>query len=364
MNDDSSQNYILLARKQFTSLLIYSLYPAIWLGINQLWIDSKTQGPPKHAYENFQHKLSKIRKWNQDIITSEYERVVKGLKSEFSLDDLVKKIFVINTQILASVNMGNNANKQIKVKVPKGDKFIHVVYKECGRSFYENPLLFEDRPITISKIEMSKNLQKSYKIIMQCTENAILNLLPIDSLLKDSYDSEGEDITPPSNMYKDIPSYTINNGSIHVPGPNPPPHYEPERPTEPERPKTPELLNVDLNSILSQASQPQSHVKQITFDKQGEILKSVTTTEPTRPIEHLPTSNMDLNSQNSQNSISTVPNPNEIALSLPTVVKSDSKIDLEVFSQNDEPQKHEAPSLPDINKFDSMSFFSDAGSEA
>lgn len=343
MNSDDSKNYILVAKKEFTTLLIYNLFPCIYQGIQSIWADAKKTSQPRQVYENFQDRLTRVRKWNQDIISGEYERVLKNIKGDWNLEELIKKIFVINTQILAAVNASGPNAKQIKVKVPKGDKFLHCCYKEVARAFYENPLLMEDRPVTISRIEMTKNLQKSYKIIMGCIETAILNLLPIDSLLKDSYDSEGEDATPLYDMYKDNPKYTIQNEFI--------------------------IPNIS-SAAISTGGAPQTVpiVPDIQLDNQS--IKSVepdTVSEPAlgaKKIFFNETPTQDLLDTNSQDSFTRTAPVVETGISLPIVPQSEVKIDLDVLSINDDQvQTSEAAELPTLDNFDARSFYSDAASE-
>lgn len=213
---DESKQCVILARKEFTSILIYYLYPSIYQGIRSIWEDAKKTALPRDVYQNFQNRLIRVRKWNQDVIDHEYKRIVNKTKCEW-LNDLIKKVFVLNTQLLAATNV-NSSHHKIKVKVPSAEKFIHVCYMECARSFFENALYMEDRQSAISKIEQSKNLQKSYKLIMQCIENAIRTLLPIESLVTEDYNTiqEGEDATPLPQMYKSLSPYNITNGNIEI----------------------------------------------------------------------------------------------------------------------------------------------------
>jgi hypothetical protein len=201
---EDTRNAILVARKEYQTILVYILFPAIYQGLKSIWEDAKLvkKSRPREVFAEFQNRLSRVRKWNQDVIDNEYNRIIDKTKCDY-LEELIKRVFVINTQILAAVNMHHtDPSKKIKVKVPKGDKFIHCVYKECARAFFENALLMEDRDGSISRVEQMKNLQRAYKLIMTCIENTIRNLLPIENLLRDSLgDEEGEDVTPPAVLF-------------------------------------------------------------------------------------------------------------------------------------------------------------------
>lgn len=208
---DEQKNCIFVARKEYTTYLVYKLYPSMYIGIKSLWEEAKRTAPtPRDVYPVFQNKLARVRKWNQDVIEGEYNRIIE--KSEcYYLEELIKRVFVLNTQILAAVNMTHiDPNKKIKLKVPKGEKFVHHCYKECARAFYENAILMEDRPNTLSRVEQLKNLQKSYKLIMTCIENTIRDMLPIESLLNNSMEEEGEgeEVNPAMVFQSQSPVHT------------------------------------------------------------------------------------------------------------------------------------------------------------
>ncbi len=200
---DDSKNCVLVAKREYTIMLNQHLYPGIYQGLKSIWDDARKTAAPRRVYEDFQNRLARVKKWNQDVIDNEYRRIVDKSRCEW-LDDLIKQVFVINTQILASVNMHTvDPNKKIKVKVPKGDKFIHFCYKECARAFYEEAPLMEDRSGVVSRVDQIKNRQKAYKLITTCIENTVRNMLPIESLLKGTMqpDDEGEDATPNPMMF-------------------------------------------------------------------------------------------------------------------------------------------------------------------
>lgn len=185
---------ILVAKTEFTKFLSYKLLPCLYQGIKHIWKTSKTSAPQGQVYAEFQKNLRQVKIWNQDVIENEHSRIVEKTKCKY-LDDIIKKIFVLNTQILAA-SYGND-NRKIKVQVPPASKFLHHCYQECARCFYENVMLMDDRPQFISQMEQSQNLQKSYKIIINCIENTIRNMLPIEDLLQEDPEEDVEYSSPP-----------------------------------------------------------------------------------------------------------------------------------------------------------------------
>jgi hypothetical protein len=184
MNEANS--YTLIAKLEFSKHLTYTLYPPLYMGIKQIWETAKREAKEGHVYETFQRHLKLIPKWNQDLIDSVYHGVLENIRFEGvsasnngrMLDDLITKVFILSTEILAAPF----TDEKIMVKVPPGSRFLHHCYKECARHFYENAFLLEDRPQFISRIEQVKNLQKANKAIVACIENAVRRLLPMEAL--------------------------------------------------------------------------------------------------------------------------------------------------------------------------------------
>lgn len=180
---------LIVARKEFTDVLVDLLYRPIYVGIQSIWEDTKSHYPPREVYGKFQDKLLKISKWNQTVITNEHRRIVDKSKCEY-LDALIQKVFVLHTQLLAATS--SRPNRKIKLNIPKTDDFIHRCYEMCGRAFYENPLLMEDR--TGDTRKRVRNLQESNTIIKDCICTTIRTLLPVGNLLQE--DLEEADVVP------------------------------------------------------------------------------------------------------------------------------------------------------------------------
>lgn len=196
---DDSKNVLIVACSEYTDILCQKLYKQIYQGLRYYWDVSKKNAPPGSVYQEFQRNLRLIKKWNQDIIDNEYKRVVEKCGCEY-LEDLIKQVFVLYTQVLSSVPANGNFHQKIKLHVPKGDKFLHCCYKECARVFYESVWYFEDRPEVMPKIDQAKNLQKAYNLIRKCIKTTIREMLPIESLIQQGFSTDGE-ATPPHYIF-------------------------------------------------------------------------------------------------------------------------------------------------------------------
>ena len=186
---EKSKSDTLYRLTEFSKHLYYSLYPPLYKGIKQIWDASKKEAKPGHVYETFQEHLKNIPKWNQDLIDKVYQRITQNIRFENTttpeatakfLDDLITKVFLLTTEMLAAPSGG----EKIMVKVPPGSKFVHHCYKECARQFYGCAFLMEDRPQLINSLKKLENMRECNELIIRCIENAVRRLLPLDSLLE------------------------------------------------------------------------------------------------------------------------------------------------------------------------------------
>jgi len=178
---------LLAARRELTQILCNILQRYIYQGLNYYWQQSKTSARPGHAYEMFQKKLELIPQWNQETVEAEFARICDKSRCNY-LDDLIRKVFVYNTQILTAAD--NVQNRNIRVKVPRGDRFVHRCYITCARAFWESAWLLDDREEFINKMEQARNLHRSYKLICTSIENTIREMLPIEDIVSRQFEPE------------------------------------------------------------------------------------------------------------------------------------------------------------------------------
>jgi hypothetical protein len=179
------------AKTEYTKQLTNILVPHIFEGINSIY--DETTESCKIINDNatlmrFQEKLSLIPKWNQDMLTTEYERIMKDSGCDW-LDELVTAVFLSHTKILTAIKKSGKKQKKINLKIPKIDHFIHKCYIECAREFWRNPYLFSQK---CSQAEYHRNIRESQKIICTTIEETIRKLLPVKNILKEYLGEEGD----------------------------------------------------------------------------------------------------------------------------------------------------------------------------
>lgn len=202
-NTSNSASFPMLvdAKTEYTKQLTSILKPFLYDGIKSIYDDCKvhcTETNNINILLLFQENLSKIPKWNQDIIDTEVKRIIHDSECDW-LDDLVTAVFVSHTKILTSIQV-RHRKKKINLNIPKIDVFIHKCYIECAREFWKNPYLFQDN---IDKCDYQRNMRDCENIVSNCICETIRKLLPVKHILQEYLgdnvnnddDDETEDIS-------------------------------------------------------------------------------------------------------------------------------------------------------------------------
>lgn len=170
-------NLLVEKRREFSIYLVNDLYTEINKGINSLYINCKNKNKDHNeALILFQQILADVPKWNDTIIALETNRIKKSI---YYIEDLLTAVFISNMRMLCSIK---NKDKQINVKVPKLENFIHKCYIEVAKQFWSYTYFFNEN---INKLEIQKNKRHIENIIKASIEEVIRRSLPIKSILKD-----------------------------------------------------------------------------------------------------------------------------------------------------------------------------------
>lgn len=149
----------------------------------------------------FQNLLSRIPKWNEDIIESERKRIIERSGCNY-LEDLISCVHIIQLKILTCIRVGNK-QKKIDISIPKLDTFIHKVYINAARKMYKNTYLYDKN---VNALEKQKNIREIEVILQECIMMAIRESIPTEEIIRAYMDEtieEEEEI-----IIEDIPSDT------------------------------------------------------------------------------------------------------------------------------------------------------------
>ena len=181
--DDYNVSNLSEAKNEYSARLVNILTPLILEGVKSLFNDAK-----KLCIENnenakylmtFQNFLSRIPKWNPNIISTETQRIVTESQCPY-LEDLITCVHIAQLKILTSIRVGQK-QKKIDIDVPKLDNFIHKVYVAVARKLYSNVYLFEDNVLPLN---YQKNMRETELIIRESILNVVRDSVPVESILR------------------------------------------------------------------------------------------------------------------------------------------------------------------------------------
>jgi hypothetical protein len=168
---------------EWAARLTRILHPLIYEGVNAMFQEAITickQSEEQEKYlMTFQSILSRIPKWNEEIVAKETKRIVE--KSGCThLEDLLTCVHIAELKILTAVRTGK-AQKKVEINIPKLSLFIHKVYIGVSRDLYANAYLFETG---VAPLLFQQNRCKINEYIKMAMINVIRDSIPVEHLLR------------------------------------------------------------------------------------------------------------------------------------------------------------------------------------
>ena len=136
----------------------------------------------------FQNLITRIPKWNSNIINTECERIIAKSNCNY-LEDLSSCVHVIQLKVLTCVRVGSK-QKKIDINIPKLTDFIHSCYIHTARKVYTNVYLYDNN---VLPLQFQKHKRELEVIIQECILNAIRESLPIEHILRNYMDETIEE---------------------------------------------------------------------------------------------------------------------------------------------------------------------------
>ena len=181
--DDYNLNVLSEAKNEYSSRLINILSPLIIQGIKSIFneaLDLCEQNEEGDKYlMTFQNFLSRVPRWNANIITEEKDRIIKESKCNY-LEDLLTCVHITQVKILTSIRVSNH-QKKIDIDIPSINDFIHNVYINFARKLYSNIYLFEK---DIMPLDYQKNMRECDILCRESILNVIRESMPIENILR------------------------------------------------------------------------------------------------------------------------------------------------------------------------------------
>jgi hypothetical protein len=171
------------SRNEWCSRLVSIFTPLVIEGFrsifNESWKLCLDNDEVNKYLMTFQNLLSRVPKWNNEIIEEERKRIIERSGCNY-LEDLITCVHVIQLKVLTCIRVGNK-QKKIDISIPKLDSFIHKVYINSARKVYSNVYLFEKN---ISPLQTQKNNRELELIIQESILSAIRDSIPTESIIR------------------------------------------------------------------------------------------------------------------------------------------------------------------------------------
>ena len=190
--DDYNVNVLSEAKNEYSSRLLNILTPLIILGIKSIYSEAINLCDENNEDDKylmtFQNFLSRVPKWNANIIKDETSRIISESKCPY-LEDLLTCVHITQLKILTSIRVSNQ-QKKIDIDIPKLTEFIHNVYIHFARKLYSNIYLFEK---DIMPLNYQKNMREAEIICRECILKVIGDNMPVEKILRAYIDQTEEE---------------------------------------------------------------------------------------------------------------------------------------------------------------------------
>jgi hypothetical protein len=181
--DDFNVSSLHESKNEWGSRLLTILTPIVIEGLKSIFDEAfklcKDNGETEKYLMTFQNFISRIPKWNPNIIEIEKNRIIERSGCGY-LEDLVTCVHIIQLKLLTAIRVGQK-QKKIDINIPKLDDFIHKVYVNVARKIYKNVYLFETG---IPPLQVQKHHRELETIVQECILNTIRESIPVESILR------------------------------------------------------------------------------------------------------------------------------------------------------------------------------------
>lgn len=190
--DDYNITSLQESNNEWVSRLISILTPCIIMGCNtiyqeayQLCVENDELDKYLMTFQNF---ISRIPKWNVDILKKEVEKIKSESGCDY-LEDLITCVHIIQLKALTCIRVGMK-HKTIDLDIPKLEEFVHKVYIHLARKIYTNVYLFEEN---IPPLEIQRNNRELELLIRECILEAVRESIPVETILRAYLDETVEE---------------------------------------------------------------------------------------------------------------------------------------------------------------------------
>jgi hypothetical protein len=155
----------------------------------------------KKGLKGFQNELYSIRKWNNNIVSDEYKKIVKYTKCKY-LANLIKIIII--TTIKIKIYEYREHFDNIKIKIPNAEDFVHRCYINAASFSWKNAYLYNRN--NIKDAEYQNNLNIIEENIRAIVKKTFRDFIPFDEIFKQIEDNLSDNV----HQYKDTDAKSVD----------------------------------------------------------------------------------------------------------------------------------------------------------
>lgn len=211
--DDYNTSVLSEAKNEYSANLVNILTPLIIQGLQSIFKEAcnlcQSNDEDNKYLMTFQNFLTRVPKWNQEIINNETKRIIQQSKCNY-LEDLLTCVHITQLKVLTSIRVATK-QKKIDINIPKLADFIHKVYIKCARKCYSNVYLFET---DIAPLTQQKNLRECETICKECILNTVRESMPVEKILRAYIDETTEEEIVEEEVVEPVTTESDSSGNM------------------------------------------------------------------------------------------------------------------------------------------------------
>ena len=189
--DDYSMSSLIESKNEWCVRLVNIFTPCIIEGLRSIFNESYKLCIDNDEEEKylmtFQNLLSRVPKWNAEIISNETQRIINSSGCTY-IEDLMTCVHIIQLKALTCTRVGTE-QKKVDINIPSLPNFVHKVYINTARKVYTNIYLFEKG---ILPLQIQKNNRELEIIIKETILNTVRESVPVHDILRAYLDETEE----------------------------------------------------------------------------------------------------------------------------------------------------------------------------
>jgi len=191
--DDYSVTSLYESKNEWATRLVNILCPLIQEGFKSIFDEALKLCVGNKENDKylmtFQNLLSRVPKWNPNIIKEETTRIKERSTCGY-LEDLITCVHIIHLKCMTVMRVGTK-QKKVDIKIPELSDFVHKVYVNSARKLYSNVYIFEkgNHPLHVQR-----NNREFEVIVKECIYNTIRDNIPVEELIKMYLEETIEDV--------------------------------------------------------------------------------------------------------------------------------------------------------------------------